>query len=158
MRAWTHQLLYQWIGDWPNHAPKAWLVAILPRHWYLDPDVRVIKETSTCKLPSDLDALRSLPIVVQWLSSGAETLPSLPYSHSLAAVAHLELVTSILSPYTMVWSIWKAGNELVFKEKKPDFSCYIDLIESRCVFWVKACYNFKVYFIIDYRRCISGVR
>ena len=59
---------------------------------------------------------------------------------------------------SVLWSIWKARKELVFKEERPDFISLLELIKYRCALWVKAFFNIKESSVCDYMRCLSGIR
>ena len=60
--------------------------------------------------------------------------------------------------YAVLWSIWKARNDLVFKEERPNFISLLELIKYRCSLSVKASFNMKEYSVCDYMRCLSGIR
>ncbi|KAI8551202.1 hypothetical protein RHMOL_Rhmol06G0167400 [Rhododendron molle] len=60
--------------------------------------------------------------------------------------------------YTVLWSIWKARNDLVFKNSIPNTDDVVNLIKLRVTIWVKGRYNLAAYFVEDFRSHLEGIR
>ncbi|PSS08274.1 Endonuclease [Actinidia chinensis var. chinensis] len=60
--------------------------------------------------------------------------------------------------FAIIWSLWKARNELIFSNVNIVKAELIDLIKLRVAFWVKAKCNINEYSVVDIQRCLDGIR
>lgn len=60
--------------------------------------------------------------------------------------------------FAVIWSIWKARNNLIFSNTQVEKLNLLDVIQRRVAFWVKAKCDLKEYSVMDFQRCIEGIR
>ncbi|GFZ20781.1 hypothetical protein Acr_28g0014860 [Actinidia rufa] len=60
--------------------------------------------------------------------------------------------------FAIIWSLWKARNELIFSNVNIVKAELIDLIKLRVAFWVKAKCDINEYSVVDIQRCLDGIR
>ncbi|GFZ03791.1 hypothetical protein Acr_16g0004150 [Actinidia rufa] len=59
--------------------------------------------------------------------------------------------------FAIIWSLWKARNELIFSNVNIVKAELIDLIKLRVAFWVKAKCDINEYSVVDIQRCLDGI-
>ena len=61
-------------------------------------------------------------------------------------------------PYAVSWSIWKARNGVIFKGVTISKDDLLYQIMARIAFWIKAKYDLSGISVVDFKRCIQGIK
>ncbi|KAG5525575.1 hypothetical protein RHGRI_032018 [Rhododendron griersonianum] len=59
--------------------------------------------------------------------------------------------------YAILWSLWKARNDIIFRNSTPDLDDVVDIIKFRVAIWVKGTRNLPIYSIKDFKTASIGL-